>query len=187
LSFYINDRKYRETKLNNMGKLKECFKNTTLEFIYQSKKFLTCRSLMQYHLYECYGGHVDFSREKEKIKKEKRRIEKRIDYLRRAGYVNVKDGKIELSKKGFFEAILYQSKKIKPKKVGKFFYVVVFDIPENMRKIRDLFRRVLYNFGSDRVQKSVFVIENEEGYKFVKDIIRESKISTLVKIYKCIK
>lgn len=170
-----------------MGIIKKCFKNITLELIYEANRMLTCHSVVQYHLRECYKGNSDFYKEEEKIKKEKRRIEKRIDYLRRAGYVDIKNGKIELSKKGLLEAILYRSKKIKPKKDGKFFYVVVFDIPENMRNIRNLFRRVLYNFGSDRIQKSVFIIESEEGYKLIKDVIKESKILEYVKIYKCIK
>ncbi|MDD5290021.1 MAG: CRISPR-associated endonuclease Cas2 [Patescibacteria group bacterium] len=170
-----------------MGKLKDGFKNITLELIYEANRIFTCHSVVQYHLRECYKGSSDFDKEKEKIKKEKRRMEKRIDYLRRAGYIDVKNGEIKLSKKGLFDVLLYRSKKIKSSKSGKYFYLVIFDIPETMRSIRNLFRKVLYNFGSDRIQKSVFVIENKEALKLLKEIIKESDISKYVKIYRCIR
>lgn len=58
--------------------------------------------------------------------------------------------------------------KIKNKKWDGKWRIIIFDIPEELRKNRDSFRRKLYNLGFYMLQKSVFVLpypcDEELGY-----------------------
>jgi len=147
------------------------------------------RSFKSFGMADYYIGLGKILRDKEKIKKEKRKIINTLYYLKKANLIimSKKDGKLKLSDKGFFRVILNKSRKMESKKIGSYFYLVIFDIPEEMRVVRNLFRRVLYNFGSDRIQKSVFIVENEKGHRLIKDLIRRSKVNEYVKIVKCLK
>lgn len=59
--------------------------------------------------------------------------------------------------------------------------IVVFDIPENKRVVRDLFRRRLKNWGFIVWQKSVWVTRNNITQK-LRDLIRELKIEDWVAV-----
>ena len=73
-----------------------------------------------------------------------------------------KDGTINivLSREGRLKALIYQLDEIELKKPGKWdrkWRVVVFDIPEEVRQLRDVFRGRLKKLGFYELQKSVFV------------------------------
>lgn len=96
---------------------------------------------------------------------------------------------IILTDKGKQKALTYDLEKIeikKPKQWDKKWRVVLFDIPENRKKIREILRFHLKNLDFFEFQKSVFVhpydCKNEMDYiiefydirKFVRFIIAES-------------
>jgi hypothetical protein len=172
----------------NMLIKKEKLTDLILEIIYESRRILTTHSLMEAAYFDLNERIKNDKKRIKIMKKEKERIQKIISHLKKIGCIDTGNKKeIKLSNKGKIRMILYRSKKIKRKDTDRYFYVLIFDIPENMRKVRDLFRRVLYNFGSDKLQKSVFTIESEEAFILIKDLIRESGVADYVKILKCLK
>ncbi|MDD5289720.1 MAG: CRISPR-associated endonuclease Cas2 [Patescibacteria group bacterium] len=167
---------------------KERLTDLVLEIIYESRRVLTTHSLMEAVYFDLTEKIKNDQKRIKFARKEKEKIQKTIYHLRRMGCIEMNNNKIiKLSVKGRIKMILYKSRKIRKKDTKSYFYILIFDIPENMRKIRDLFRRVLYNFGSDKLQKSVFTIESEEAFILIKDLIKESKMNDYVKILKCSK
>lgn len=61
-------------------------------------------------------------------------------------------------------------------------WLVIFDIPEQQRRIRDLLRRVLYAMGGRYVQRSVFLINDADGYRLVRHIVRVARLEPHVAI-----
>lgn len=107
------------------------------------------------------------------------------------GVKEYKDGSITiiLSLEGKKKALTYQMDKMqinKPKKWDKRWRVVLFDIPEKLRKTRDIFRCHLNYLGFYEFQKSVFMhpydCKNEIDYliefynlrRFVRFVLAES-------------
>lgn len=87
-----------------------------------------------------------------------------FNYLKRRGLIEVKrvghDVRITLTKEGKKLAGKYQIDDLeieKPKKWDKKWRVVIFDIPQASRLIRDIFRRKLKEWGFYRLQQSVWI------------------------------
>jgi len=173
----------------NKEQLKEKISSFIIEFLYESKKALTTRSLSQYLYYEYYQAEKEYYRKKQEKIKIRNRINQTIWRLKKAGLIKEDSKKrLLLSKKGYLKYLFNKSnkfKKIKTKARKSSFYLIVFDISENNKKIRDLFRRVLYNFGAEKLQKSVFIIKGEEECMFIKELVKECNISDDVKIIRC--
>lgn len=88
----------------------------------------------------------------------------RIRYLRRQGYIEVfiegKEKYAELTDKGkkrIGELLLNDLKVKRPKKWDSKWRIVIFDIPEDKKHNRDVFREKIRNLGFIQVQKSVYV------------------------------
>lgn len=95
-------------------------------------------------------------------KKKKERWAKMISYLRKKGYLNVKDLKnkkaVIITPKGMekilrIKAGLGMMKQRKDRK----WQMVLFDIPEDRRRDRDLFRKQLKYLGYKRLQRSIWI------------------------------
>lgn len=88
-----------------------------------------------------------------------------INQLEKQKYVEVKHGEggsvsIIITKKGLTRALTYQLDEMKlivPKKWDKKWRVVIFDISEKHKWVRDVFRMRLRQLGLYQLQKSVFV------------------------------
>ncbi len=103
-----------------------------------------------------------------KLKKERRatrerqKFSKLIRYLKNRGYLNIKDLKnrkaVMITPKGMEK--LYRTR-LKTGKINKRpdkkWQMVIFDIPENKRRARDLFRKELKYLGYKKLQRSVWV------------------------------
>ncbi len=101
-----------------------------------------------------------------KIKKSlsKQKAANIFNYLKRRGLIEIKrkgyDVQIALTKEGKKLAGKYQVDDLeieKPKKWDKKWRLVIFDIPETSRLIRDIFRRKLKEWGFYRIQQSVWI------------------------------
>ncbi len=160
--------------------------NFLLVAIYESEKLLTSFSIQQYLLYDYYHSFKGSKKEFQKRKIQQRRIKKAFYYLRRAQYITLdKNQTAKLTHKGLYRAVLIKSKQItknKKKINDNQLYVVVFDMPERYRRLRDLFRAVLYNLGGEAVQRSVFIVKGKPVYLFLKDLLKQSEIKDYVKI-----
>jgi len=97
-------------------------------------------------------------------------IKKAIQHLLRSGYFK-KAGKNKyfLTTKALGKILeLRIKRKIKDKKkLKKQYLVLIFDIPEERRKTRNLFRHQLKELGFEMIQKSVWITQQ--------DILREMK------------
>ncbi len=129
----------------------------------------------------------------ERMKREDRRREKQkyystINRLSKYGYL-IKDRKnnqlsLKLTEKGLIKIhkISWKMERKKKKKIkNNQLCIVVFDIPERKRKMRDLFRMCLYELGFNRFQKSVFITHNDV-VKEVKDLIKNCMLDDYVKL-----
>lgn len=76
------------------------------------------------------------------------------------------DGKLQLilTENGRKKILKYRLEELsieKPKEWDGLYRVIIFDIPENKKSIREVFRKKLKNLGFYQLQKSVFVCEYE--------------------------
>ena len=121
--------------------------------------------------------------------KNKKDFSQFLYYLRKNGYVKIKNmegGKaIILEKKGFKKILSTKFKnfklKDKKRKDGKCI-MLIFDIPENRRILRDLLREVLYNLGYKMLQQSVWicVYEVEKETKF---FLQQNDLDKYIKMF----
>jgi len=112
-----------------------------------------------------------------------------LGYLRREGFIRTKIRKEKriflLTSKGFNRVFESNLKYIDLKKRndGKCQMVmVIFDIPEDYRKIRNKFRSVLKSLGYKQLQKSVW-ISPYDVLKETKEMIKFYKIKNYTKLF----
>lgn len=88
-----------------------------------------------------------------------------IEKMKRQKYVSVSyhdDGKVmvKITKDGMMKSLSYQlddMKPVVPKRWDKKWRVVIFDIPEKYKKVRDIFRMRIKQMGLYQLQESVYV------------------------------
>lgn len=117
---------------------------------------------------------------------------KKVRYLKMRGYINQycegKAGYIEITKEGIdhlsqidIECISV----VRPAEWDKKWRIVIFDIPEKEKVLRNMIRRKLYQIGFLQIQKSVFIFpfectsevnlicDNYGGRKYLKYLIAD--------------
>lgn len=86
-----------------------------------------------------------------------------------------------LSTKGKLKVLRLKIKKLAKKKFkNNCWLMVIFDIPEKLRKTRDIFRKTLYELGFEQLQKSVWITP----YNVVKELNELIKNCNLEKFVK---
>jgi hypothetical protein len=119
--------------------------------------------------------------------KNKRKFSNFIYYLKRKGYIRVKnlEGKdaIILTKNGIEKAISASFKlgEAKKRKDGKWI-MLIFDMPANNRKRRDLLRSILRNLGYKLFQQSVWITPYDVSEKTEK-LLQTHSLDKYVKIF----
>lgn len=92
-------------------------------------------------------------------------MKRQLERLSRQKYIHIKhlpDGKtsVVITKNGFTRALTYHVNNLviqKPKHWDKKWRVVIFDVPEKKRKLRDRFRAGLHQLGLYQLQESIYV------------------------------
>jgi hypothetical protein len=140
------------------------------------------------------GGIIDFFKypdylDLKKIEQKrlgKKRIGQLIRYLKYNGYLNVKKIKnkdaIIITPKGA-QKILDIKRKLEgrsKRKDGKW-QMVIFDIPEDIRKRRDYFRTGLKRLDYEKLQQSIWICEYDV-FKETKELIKYFKLEPFVKL-----
>ena len=103
--------------------------------------------------------------QRKRQKWERKRLYQRIAYLKRQHYVErVREGEeilLKLTAKAKYEILRLQFalhiREQRAKSWNKRFYMVVFDVPEDMKRYRDVFRRLLSANGFQMLQLSVWM------------------------------
>ena len=131
---------------------------------------------------------------------ERNRIRQAVKRLERRGYIELikKNNKeflkiTSLGEKRVAEHLLVQQRAPKPKKWDGYWRIVMFDIPENKRRVRNALRFMFQKMEFEQIQKSVFVypypckkevdfianyfqINNGIRYAVVKDLDRDTSL-----------
>ncbi len=125
---------------------------------------------------------------------DKRHLKRAVEKLYESKLIEEKENKdgtttITLSEEGVKRALTFDLDKIKIKKPKKWdgkWRIVLFDVPEKKRVIRDALRHYIQNVGMYEYQKSVFIspydckdeieyiIEVNEAKKFVRFVVADS-------------
>ncbi|MCK9578798.1 CRISPR-associated endonuclease Cas2 [bacterium] len=108
--------------------------------------------------------------------------------LKRDGYLKIKNGQSGdgyfLTPKGENKILTIKIRDLEKKKNSKDeWLMIIFDIPENMRRNRDMLRQFLYTLGFQKVQQSVW-ISPYEVYDKLKVVVNNLNIRKYIKILK---
>ncbi len=113
-------------------------------------------------IYQTRDYYWDMLKNERIAKKKKEDFSRFVRRLKDRGYLNIKDSKnrkaVILTSKGMKRIFNIKIKlEEKKRRVDKKWQMVLFDIPEKKRKVRDSFRKQLKYLGYQRLQKSIWV------------------------------
>ncbi|MFA6145756.1 MAG: CRISPR-associated endonuclease Cas2 [Patescibacteria group bacterium] len=120
--------------------------------------------------------------------KKKRNLYSAIYNLKASGYLKTKinregEGYL-LTPKGENKVLTIKVRDLEKKKDSKDeWLMIIFDIPENMRRNRDMLRRFLYTLGFQKVQQSVWA-SPYDVYDELKAVVNNLNIRKYIKILK---
>ena len=140
---------------------------------------LTKRKLAFPHLYKLQRMY--------KKEKRRRKFTQFINYLKKQGYIEIENLKgkqaLLLTEKGF-KKVLKTKFKIKKKKrrKDKKWIMLIFDIPEEKKHLRERLRRFLFPLGFQVLQRSVWVCPYDV-LEDVKRVLRLESIDPYVQIF----
>ena len=110
-----------------------------------------------------------------------------IYYLKKQGYIKIKNLEqkkgVMITRKGLQKAVRVKFK-IKEKRVRKDgkYQMVIFDIPERKRKLREIFREYLQILGYRMFQQSVWICPYDV-YKETEEIVRKFSLDPYVRFF----
>lgn len=140
---------------------KEIIKLTTLEILNQ---LIDIAAIFEIGFTKSWKNKVNIMDYLEKRDVDRQNFSQKIYDLKKQGIIRKfyekKDKYIEITEKGIekLKQLTLENLKIeKPKRWDRKWRVVIFDIPEKYKVLRNLFRSKLYALGFIQVQKSVFV------------------------------
>lgn len=118
-------------------------------------------------------------------------LRQHLRYLQRVGYaVQQPDGRSKvwrLTARGQLQALATAALAVGHARVRRGAraidrrqWLVVFDIPEELRRHRDLLRRVLYGLDGKFLQRSVFLLRDTEGCRLLRHIVAVAKLRSYV-------
>ena len=120
-------------------------------------------------------------------KKARRQFSRLVYYLKKKGYIKIKNLEqkqaILITKKGADKIlkIRFKARQKKKRTDGKW-QMVIFDIPERKRSLRDLLRENLQLLGYKMLQQSIWVCPYDVS-KETESIIRKYSLDSYVKLF----
>lgn len=122
--------------------------------------------------------YIENRRKKQKLYRAFRALERREFFQEKIlgntrGYI--------LSPKGQLKILRLKIKQLDKRKLqNNFWLMVLFDIPERLKKMRDIFRKILHELGFEQLQKSVWITPYNV-LKELKELIRNCHLEKFVK------
>jgi len=110
-----------------------------------------------------------------------------IYYLKKRGYIKIKNLEqkkgVMITRKGLEKAlkVRFKIKEKRMRKDGKY-QMVIFDIPERKRKLREIFREYLQILGYKMFQQSVWICPYDV-YKETEEIVRKFSLDPYVRFF----
>lgn len=137
--------------------------------------------------YEKYLYYKQVREENETRKRERKNVRQSLSRLVQAGCVVEQGKKYRLSPSGWLRFSLAYAKVVKKQKSlareGKRRnLIVLFDVPEKQREIRDTLRKLLYSLGFTMLQRSVFLGSNPDSFEVVSKVVANANVGDRVKL-----
>ena len=131
-------------------------------------------------LTKVYKG--DFKLNNKADKKEKNRHYVTLNHLQKYGFIiKNRNNHLKLTQKGIIKILRIKHRELKLKDdrhdIKK--CVIIFDIPETKKRMRDLFRRCLYELGFEKIQKSVF-LGPQKARSYVDELVKNCDLKGCV-------
>lgn len=135
-----------------------------------------------------FNKHTTWLRQALKNKNNRNKIKKALYTLNKGGFIKKeKLGKLkgyELTAKGQIRLAYLKVRQLKKSKLPQGQYLIIFfDIPEKIRKVRNIFRFSLRELGFEMLQRSVWITTydvNKELNEVIKDCQIEKYVKSLV-------
>ncbi len=138
--------------------------------------------------YEKYLYYKNRREEIESRRRERKTIQQSLSRLIRAGCVIEKGKKYRLTPSGWLRFSLAYGKAVKKQKKrsrrrgNRKNMIVLFDVPEKQRHIRDTLRKLLYSLGFSLFQQSVFIGSNPDSFEIISKVIANADVGDRVKL-----
>ena len=147
----------------------------------------TYSSLNQHSLLNVISPEMFEIRRSIRLKKDVKYFSQIIYYLKRKGYIHIEQlsGKrgILLTKKGDEKIFRIKQKLgLQPKRKDGKWQMIIFDIPEEKKKLRELLRSTLRFFGYEYLQDSVWVCPYDVA-KETEKFLQENSLDSYVRIF----
>ncbi|MBU1014969.1 CRISPR-associated endonuclease Cas2 [Patescibacteria group bacterium] len=141
------------------------------------------RTLVPRGMREAMNPELRQLRRKYEKRRSTQQFSKLVYDLKRRGVIKVQGEGVLLTVKGREEALRIRWKLTESQKRndGKM-VMVMYDLPEKQRKMRDIFRSVLVSLGYQEFQKSVWVSKKKVEYE-TEEAIREYDLWTYVRLF----
>jgi len=140
-------------------------------------------------LYDVMPGPINPVIEKYRKIKNRKKFNRMVCYLKQNGFIKIKNlqgnNTIILTKKGLdgaFRASFKLGDGEKSKRKDGKWIMIIFDIPKNRRKTRDLLRSILENLGYKMFQYSVWITPYDVFEK-TENILQFYRLDKYVKIF----
>ncbi|MBT4277133.1 CRISPR-associated endonuclease Cas2 [Candidatus Falkowbacteria bacterium] len=123
-----------------------------------------------------YDDYYNEKRRRIEDKKEQKRIYAQIYHLKRFKYINKKG----FTLKGLKKLLIAKGKiKKENEKWDKKWRIVIFDIPEKKKELRNYLRNILIDLGFEKCQNSVW-ISPYDNFEEIQNIIKRLEIAKFV-------
>ncbi|MFH1584939.1 MAG: CRISPR-associated endonuclease Cas2 [Patescibacteria group bacterium] len=141
------------------------------------------RTLVPRGMREAMNPELRQLRRKYEKRRSTQQFSKLVYDLKRRGVIKVQGEGVLLTVKGREEALRIRWKLTESQKRndGKM-VMVMYDLPEKQRKMRDIFRSVLVSLGYQEFQKSIWVSKKKVEYE-TEEAIREYDLWTYVRLF----
>lgn len=157
----------------------------------ETERIVAPRSVKQYLHFDLRKDIIARRRDREEQRRKRETERQSLHYLTTAALISASKAgrqKIwELTPRGRVRALVTLAsvvarhrRRFKIRRGGRGPWLVSFDIPEPHRRLRDVLRRVLYQFDGERLQKSLFLIRDYPEYELVAHLTKAANLGPYV-------
>lgn len=161
------------------------------QLLYETERIVAPRSVKQYLHFDLRKDINARRRFREEQRRERETARQSLHYLTTAALISTsKAGRQQIWKltpTGRVRALVTLAsvvarhrRRFKMRRGGRGPWLVSFDIPETHRRLRDVLRRVLYQFDGEWLQKSLFLIRDFPEYELVSHLTKAANLRPYV-------
>ena len=174
--------------MNKLDKIKISLTGVLIDFLDKTEALVSSYSIEQYFNYEIKKYYQLRRQELRDKRKRKMRMAATIAYLKKHKLIKIviKNNQkfYKLTQLGQQKALFNSIVCYKRAKYYKSYkHLIVFDVPEKLRRLRELLRKNLYYLNYERIQKSCFINDDQRAYELIKKVIKDNGLDNFAKIF----